>query len=224
MVWYGSLNKLNLNINRKTKKNNNAKIRKNGINMTSKINFNRFAIVFHFPSNWSALFLKNTKNSENNINIYLFSLYYYFCLTLPISNLIVIYNKNSNTFLFISKQKNYFYNIFWKNFKLLFNSFVLVFFKKLKFKGKGYYIFKNKRNTIALQFGFSHKIYIYMYFISVKFLSKTSVILFGSNLNDLIFKSFELRQKRPYNIFTNKGIRFTRQIIYKKIGKVSSYR
>jgi hypothetical protein len=29
---------------------------------------------------------------------------------------------------------------------------------------------------------------------------------------------------RPINIFTGRGVRFSRQIIYKKVGKVSSYR
>jgi hypothetical protein len=38
------------------------------------------------------------------------------------------------------------------------------------------------------------------------------------------FKAKEFKQARPINIFTGKGIRFTKQIIYKKTGKVSSYR
>jgi len=29
---------------------------------------------------------------------------------------------------------------------------------------------------------------------------------------------------RPINIFTGRGVRFAKQIIYKKAGKVSSYR
>jgi len=99
-----------------------------------------------------------------------------------------------------------------------------IYFKKLKLKGKGYYIYKNFRNTIAPQFGYAHKRYIYSYLLFVKFLSKKSLILFGINKNDLLKISFELYYIRTYNIFTSKGIRFTKQIIYKKVGKISNYR
>jgi hypothetical protein len=33
-----------------------------------------------------------------------------------------------------------------------------------------------------------------------------------------------IKSMRPINIFTGRGVRFSRQIIYKKVGKVSSYR
>jgi ribosomal protein L6P/L9E len=99
-----------------------------------------------------------------------------------------------------------------------------LFFNKLKFKGKGYYIFKNLRNTIAPRFGYSHRLYIYSYYVSVKFLSKTCILLFGLNKKDILQVSFELYYTRTCNIFTNRGIRFAKQIIYKKAGKISSYR
>jgi ribosomal protein L6P/L9E len=106
----------------------------------------------------------------------------------------------------------------------LFYTFTKLFFKKIKFKGKGYYIYKNFRNTIALQFGYSHIKRLYFYFTFVKFLSKTSIILFGLNLKDISLLSKKLYSVRPINIFTGKGMRFTRQIIYRKTGKISSYR
>ena len=67
---------------------------------------------------------------------------------------------------------------------------------KLKFKGKGYYIYKNVRNTIAPQFGYSHRLYIYSFFISVKFLSKTSVLLFGFAKNDLLTVGYQIKRAR----------------------------
>ena len=57
----------------------------------------------------------------------------------------------------------------------LVSSFSRVFFIKLKFKGKGYYLYKNARNTITPQFGYAHRIYKYNYTTAVKFLSKTKV-------------------------------------------------
>jgi ribosomal protein L6P/L9E len=109
-------------------------------------------------------------------------------------------------------------------FRNIFYSFAQVFFKKIKFKGKGYYIYKNYRNTIAMQFGYSHRLRVYSYFLSIQFITKTAFLLFGINKNDILKAGFQIFYKRPINIFTGKGIRFNRQIVYKKIGKVSSYR
>jgi ribosomal protein L6P/L9E len=109
-------------------------------------------------------------------------------------------------------------------YKNIFFSFSKIFFKKLKFKGKGYYIYKGFRNTIATQFGYSHMIRIFGYIISLKFLSKTIILAFGINKYDILKISRILINKRPHNIFTGKGVRFSKQIIYKKTGKISSYR
>ena len=98
------------------------------------------------------------------------------------------------------------------------------FFKKLKFKGKGYYLYKNLRNTLTPQFGYFHRIYVYSFFNRVKFLSKTKFIVFGLIKNDVISVSHNIKSKRYINIFTSRGVRFARQIVYKKTGKVSSYR
>jgi large subunit ribosomal protein L6 len=106
----------------------------------------------------------------------------------------------------------------------LFASFYKPFFKKIKFKGKGYYIYKNKRNTITPQFGYSHRLYLYSYFSSVKFLSKTSIFIFGLLKNDVLQIAQSVKSMRPINIFTGRGVRFSREVIYKKVGKVSSYR
>jgi ribosomal protein L6P/L9E len=75
-----------------------------------------------------------------------------------------------------------------------------------------------------LQFGYSHMLYLYSFFVTVKFITKTTILMFGTNYSDLITKSYSLLNIKPINIFTGKGIRFSRQIIYKKTGKVSSYR
>jgi ribosomal protein L6P/L9E len=97
-------------------------------------------------------------------------------------------------------------------------------FEKIKFKGKGYYLYKSLRNVIAPQFGYSHRVYIYSFFTKVKFLTKSKLIIFGTNKNDVLLNKFNLKKKRPINIFTGKGVRFASEIIYKKTGKVSSYR
>ena len=60
--------------------------------------------------------------------------------------------------------------------------------------------------------------------IKVKFLSKTKVMLFGLVKKDILLSAHSLKRKRSINIFTGRGVRFARQIVYKKTGKVSSYR
>ena len=100
----------------------------------------------------------------------------------------------------------------------------LIFFTKMKFKGKGYYVYKNYRNTIAPKFGYYHRVYVYAFNISVKFLSKTSVLLFGFCKQDIMTVGYNFKSKKPINVFTGRGVRFARQVVYRKTGKVSSYR
>ena len=133
------------------------------------------------------------------------------------------FNQFTNVISFKFIYINNFFKLYWNSFKLIYHSFFFIYVKKLKFKGKGYYIFKNKRNTITFRFGYSHRLYLYFFKFNVKFLSKTSILLYGLNKNELQSHAFLLKNVRPYNLFTGKGIRFTRQIIYKKIGKASTY-
>lgn len=165
------------------------------------------------------------KNVNLKLKIfYFYSFSYFFYLPLLSDFLYLKYNKKTNTLCFHFNFKNNFNNLFWVYFKNIFYSFSKIFFKKLKFKGKGYYIYKNKRNTIALRFGFSHIKRLFFFFTFVRFLSKTSIIIFGLCKKKITNASYKLHYVRPINIFTTKGIRFSRQIIYRKTGKISTYR
>ena len=153
-----------------------------------------------------------------------FWLLYYFRFSIAFTKMQLTYCPNTNVVTFKSTHINALsttWSSMVNNLLYLLTSF---FFIKLKFKGKGYYIYKNSRNTIAPQFGYYHRIYIYSFFNKVKFLSKTKVLLFGLVKSDILLASHKLKQKRSINIFTGRGVRFARQIIYKKTGKVSSYR
>lgn len=102
--------------------------------------------------------------------------------------------------------------------------FTKPFFVKIRFRGKGYYMYKNSRQTIAPQFGYAHRVYIYAQANSVKFLSKTKILLFGLSKSEILKTAYSLSTVKPINIFTGRGVRFARQIVYRKVGKVSSYR
>jgi len=141
-----------------------------------------------------------------------------------IHNSIVSYDINTDVIKLHTLYVSSYFTLFIKVLKYLFRVVNVPVFIKLKFKGKGYYLYKNLRNTITPQFNYAHVLYVYSPFISVKFLSKTSVLLFGFIISDLLLTSFSIKNMRKINIFTGRGVRFSKQIIYKKTGKVSSYR
>jgi hypothetical protein len=98
------------------------------------------------------------------------------------------------------------------------------FFYKIKFRGKGYHMYRNRRNTIVFRFGRCHRSYRYGVMLTAKTLSKTSILFFSPSLSHIHNTLLQVRAVRSINRFTLRGIRFARQIVYKKIGKVSSYR
>lgn len=225
MKWYGK-NSYNdvykqnqLIVNRKLR--NVKKYKLYAVSQSYRLNFNNFKVSFILPYFWDFLFIKK---NDNHFLLYFYSHSYFFFLPLSTKFLIFFFDKKTKSFLLYFFYINSFYRIFWNIFKLVFFSFTKIFFRKLKFKGKGYYIYKNLRNTIALRFGYSHIKRLYFFFSYVKFLSKTSVFIFGIDKFTIFNLSKQLKNVRPINIFTGKGVRFTRQIVYRKTGKISSYR
>ena len=145
-------------------------------------------------------------------------------LPLPINFSKSFFEEETNSIHSVSVSCSSYFKIYVSSFSKLCNNFSKVFFKKLKFKGKGYYIYKSARNTIAPQFGYSHRIYIYSWGTGIKFTSKTSVLVFGFVSNLVMKTSHELKSYRSINVFTGRGVRFSKQIVYSKPGKVASYR
>jgi len=187
-----------------------------------KTNFQKKNINLIFLTQWQTLVIKRKSNFQQVF--FFFSEIYFFKLQINNKGTALYFNKKNNILSIKSFLITNFLFSFYFYFKLILNSFSLFFFKKLKFKGKGYYIFKTKRNTIAFKFGFAHRVYLYNFFTFIKFLSKTSILIYGINIFDLYWNAKNLKKIKPINIFTGRGIRFNRQIIYKKIGKVNSYR
>ena len=124
----------------------------------------------------------------------------------------------------LHKNVPYCYESYLRTLADLFSRFNRPTLLKIRFKGKGYYMYKNRRNTIAPQFGYAHRVYVYASATSVLFLSKTKILLFGLCQKDVIQIAHRVKAVKPINIFTGRGVRFAKQIIYKKTGKVSSYR
>lgn len=222
MQWYGLKKQIFFkNFNNK-KSIFKIRFKKSSFIKNTRTGYKFFLNFLYLPSIWHFILLK-----KKNITLYYLYIYcenYFFILPFLNKFLLLKYDYQLNVLIFSFFFKNNFYSLFWNYFKLIFYSFSRIFFCKLKFKGKGYYIYKNNRNTLALQFGYSHLLYLYSFFLNIKFLTKTSILLFGINFKDIYFLGYSFYKIKPINIFTGKGIRFSKQLIYKKTGKVSSYR
>lgn len=200
----------------------NQKLKKSLIRGSVKNNYRYKEYSVYIPHTWDVTILNNTK--QKSIVFRMTSDVYYANLAFKNLYSFITFDSCANVISFKSMYTNCYYLVFLRAFEFALMSFIKPTFIKLRFKGKGYYIYKNKRNTIAPQFGYSHRLYIYSYFCAVKFLGKTKVLLFGFSRNDLLTSALLVKEKRSINIFTGRGVRFSKQVIYKKQGKVSSYR
>jgi hypothetical protein len=195
-------------------------LKKRNQNNFKKINYTNLYI--HIPYKWN--FISLTSNVKK-INFFIFfSKTYIFKFRLLNFKYKLFFDKNLNLLTISFIYTNNFSKIYWNLLNLIFNSFYKPFFQKIKFKGKGYYVFKTLKNTITFQFCYSHRLYLYSYFSTVIFLTKTVILLFGLLKKDVLTISSKIKDVKPLNIYTGRGIRFSKQIVYKKTGKVSSYR
>jgi len=222
MIWYGN-NPRKINNTVKSKKRRlNEKIKLWNINKTT---IDRLAYRQHhvyIPPMWN--FIIYTNKRTNALAAYIYSSVYFISLALPTANTTVVASPSTSTITITSLRPHNFLNVYFSGTLSVMSAFYRPLFTKIKFKGKGYYIYKNLRNTITPQFGYSHRLYVYAYFMSVKFLSKTSIFVFGFIKSDLSKLSHAIKAMRPINIFTGRGVRFAKQVVYKKAGKISSYR
>lgn len=180
-------------------------------------------ILIYIPFSWNFLLL-NAKGTASNKLLYLYTNTYYFKVLLPVTTYSWFFDFNTRLFNCKSFYQTDTFSFYSTCLFQLLRSFFTPFFNKLKIKGKGYYVYKNFRNTITHQFGHSHRTYIYSFWLNVKFLSKTTILLIGVSKKDLILTGSCIRSSKYINIFTGRGVRFAKQIVYKKTGKVSSYR
>lgn len=170
------------------------------------------------------------------VSIYKKKHYYVFlnkgsnCFFFPLSsNSQIFYSKNSRILLF-----NFYYlpilklNMFellnyyiysWGNFIVL----------KIRFKHKGGWIYylKKKWKMLVLNFGYSHRLAIKNNSFFLRRFKKHfrfHLLVFCCYSRSLITELLHyIRSFFMLNIFTQRGIRLGRQLVYKKQGKVSKY-
>lgn len=107
--------------------------------------------------------------------------------------------------------------------KILF-SFEDYFFKKIKFKGKGFRLrIKKRKKAIKFLFGHSHLNILFLKNVKLKKSGKYKFVIKNSQSEQLNKISKKICLIKPINVFTNRGIRQHRQIIFKRKGKKGSY-
>lgn len=227
MLVYGSprlFNSPNFTRIQNHKRFNSKKLYRTNVQPSSRsrqwLSISRYSMFF--PGNWQYILFQCPKSFK--YTVYAYTHTYYFLITIPQQSSTVsldMWTRSVSVHTFFTSNS---LNLYWHWVNDIFKSFNKPFFIKIKFKGKGYYIYKNKRQTITPQFGYSHRLYLYAYYATVIFQSKTHIFIFGLIHSDLVRTAVGVKLMRPINIFTGRGVRFSRQIIYKKVGKVSSYR
>lgn len=223
MLWHGALNFKNTVLTLSKYNSHKNKYLYVYNNKTQKrIKTNSYVFSYLLPSRWNVIIIHSLKKKQSYI--YMYSHSYFFKIPLITLPLNFIFDKSTRQLLTVTPYVNNYNQLYKSILDSFYNTFMKPVFLKLKFKGKGYYIYKNYRNTITPQFGYSHRLYLYTFFLYVTFLSKTSLLIFGLNLKNISYSSKKLYNWRPLNIFTGRGVRFSKQIVYKKSGKVSSYR
>lgn len=100
----------------------------------------------------------------------------------------------------------------------------MFFFKKIKFKGKGFRIkFFKKIKIIKFFFGKSHKTFIFLKNINKKKINKYKFYIIGINKQKILKIVEKILKIKKINIYTLRGLRKNRQIIFKRKGKKGTY-
>lgn len=225
MLWYGKSQKLSyLTLLKRASYRNKKLSNRNLLFQKTPFSNKRRSFYFYIPADWKLCYLTPSDTAKAYRLCYIYSQTYFFKLLLNSWGQSLSFSLISNILVVNSLIQTPLFSLYFQTITDLFLMFTKAWFRKLKIKGKGYYIYKNFRNTVTHQFGHSHRVYIYTNCLNIKFLSKTSILVLGLSKLDVLKSSLEIRSSKPLNIFTGRGVRFSKQIIYKKTGKVSSYR
>lgn len=106
----------------------------------------------------------------------------------------------------------------------MFFTFQHYFFKKIKFKGKGFRLkIKKQKKICKFLFGHSHTMLFYFKNMKILKCSKYKFTIKGVNDKNLNKAIRDIVLVKPNNVYTNRGIREGRQIIIRRKGKKGSY-
>lgn len=180
-------------------------------------------VSIQIPQNIKLTFWEKIVNNKKIINITLLNENKKFIILIENKKKYLKFDLNTNTILINKNQLKTCNKELKKIFEFLksWNTFV---FKKIKFKGKGFRMrFFKKNKFIKFFFGKSHKTFILFKKIIMKKINKYKFTLKGIDKKKLILISSQPVKIRPFNVYTLRGLRLSRQIIYKRKGKKGTY-
>jgi len=165
-------------------------------------------LKIYLPKNIQFLLLTNNY-------LYLYNIKYFLLINLQKYN--IFFNNNLNIIklkkqtIFTQKiNKNFFNNFLftWDNF----------FFSKLYFLGKGFKL-KKFKNSIYFNFNTSHINFLLLNKTIIRKIQKKKLLIFSKNLKHLNNINNTIVNIKKINPYTKRGLRKTKQIIYKKKNK-----
>lgn len=106
---------------------------------------------------------------------------------------------------------------------IILQSWSFFFFKKFKFKSKGLKIKRRGKKNLKFLFWLSHINIAHITNCKLKRIGKQKYVFLSTNWIFLKQICKKMQLIRPNDLFTKKGIRFSRQIILKKRGKKVTY-
>ncbi len=161
------------------------------------------------------VFLENYKISifthKEYVYLYIYNKYYY-CLV-KLSKRIKINIKTNKIIEFKNLNKQSIV----RDLNIFLKQFYFYEFTKIKFTGKGYKIKKNTNKSIVLLFNRAHTTTLWWKNMFVKKLKKYKMYIKYNAVQKKVIST--IIGVRPINIFTKKGLRKSRQILFKKKGK-----
>jgi ribosomal protein L6P/L9E len=134
------------------------------------------------------------------------------------------FDKETNSLKIIYNTPSFLQNKASKIFNKISYSFENYFSKKIKFKGKGFRLkIKKKHKAIKFLFGHSHLNILFLKNVKLKKCGKYKLTLKSSLFNKINTLARHICIIKPINVYTNRGIRISRQIIFRRKGKKGSY-
>lgn len=158
------------------------------------------------------------KNTDYSFLFYT-DFYYY---TIHQTNLKIqpFFNDEFHILIITAEEPILFKCFFQKLLGALFYSWNEYFVAKFRFKGKGYRIFRRSETRfIKFFFGHSHMRYIKFQYVHLLKPHKYKFVIYSNSLTTLKKNILLVNRVRPKNLFTKRGLAYTRQILRKRKGK-----
>ena len=184
---------------------------------------NKNILVINIPASISIVIWLNTNNT-NIVNITIINNSKKLKINLNLIKCNLLLDKFSNSLVISQKEIYLDNNKISKNIFNFLKSWDIFFFLKVKFKGKGFRIkFLKKLKLVKFFFGRSHKTFILFRLVLLKKINKYKFILKGLKKSKLIENAKKIVNIKPINYYTLRGLRKSRQIIFKRKGKKGTY-